>query len=262
MSAADAAGAAAMSVRSLHRWFPALTGYRFADYVRKRHLTRALEELEASDASVLEIALRSGYDSHEAFTRAFRREYGLPPRRFRTAGGAVHRTRKIDLVGEVTMGVLTKRLTDLPAVAFDGFRPEPETTALQEMERWRRRHPGAGRRVFGHNIDREGRHADDPINEGYRVLLTLDAPENDPGDGARSATIPGGTFVVTGIEGSFEDDPTGAWITAGWKRLQEMVQRNGITVHPSCRWYEEHLEPVEPGLARFDLYLEIVPGDD
>ena len=84
--------------------------------------------------------------------------------------------------------------------------------------------------------------------------------KGDPGPG-RIATIAAGTFVVTGIEGSFEDDPTGAWITAGWQRLHEVVTRNGLTVHPSCRWYEEHLEPIESGRVRFDLYLEIEPEE-
>ena len=76
-------------------------------------------------------------------------------------------------------------------------------------------------------------------------------------DGVRSGIIEAGLFIVTGIEGSFEEDPTGSWITEGWCRLQEMSKRNGLEIHPSCRWFEEWLEPIEPGRTRFDLYLEI-----
>jgi hypothetical protein len=36
-----------------------------------------------------------------------------------------------------------------------------------------------------------------------------------------------------------------------------MMNRNGLQIHPSCRWFEEWLEPVEPGNSRLDLYLEI-----
>jgi hypothetical protein len=36
-----------------------------------------------------------------------------------------------------------------------------------------------------------------------------------------------------------------------------MVERQGLRVHPSYRWFEEALEPSEPSRTRFDLYLEI-----
>ena len=46
-------------------------------------LERAAYRLDTSDLSVLEIALESGYASHEAFTRAFARSYGTTPREWR-----------------------------------------------------------------------------------------------------------------------------------------------------------------------------------
>ena len=52
-----AASSACMSVRSFHRYFPALTGYRFGEYVRKRRLSEAMGILMRSEDSVLEIAL-------------------------------------------------------------------------------------------------------------------------------------------------------------------------------------------------------------
>ena len=72
-----------------------------------------------------------------------------------------------------------------------------------------------------------------------------------------TATIEAGVFVVTGIEGSFDEDPSGSWITEGWRRLDVMVKRQGLKLHPSHRWFEELLEPVEPGNTRFDLYAEL-----
>ncbi len=264
VTADAAARAAAMSLRSFHRYFPAVTGYRFGEYVRKRRLSEAVDQLLTTDASVLRIAIDAGYDSHESFTRAFKKEYGVPPRRFREEAEAVPRTRKIDLVGEVNMGVLTRDLPDMTVVCFDGFKPDPETTAEAKMTAWMERHPEAvgEHRIFGHNIDRDGRLAHEPDNEGYRVLVTVPESALPVGDGAFLGKIEAGVFVVTGIEGSFTEDPSGAWITEGWRRLQEMVKRNDLTVHPSHRWFEEWLEPVEPGNARFDLYLEIVQPDE
>ena len=253
-----AAHAACMSVRSFHRYFPAVTGYRFAEYVRKRRLSAALDRLTGSDDSVLRIAVTTGYDSHESFTRAFKREFGVAPLVFRTDRRSAARTERLNLVGEVVMGVLTKSLPDMQVVYFDGFAPDPEWNAIQEMHAWLEQHQevASSYRTFGHNIDRAGRLSHDPVNEGYRVMVTVPA-ELSLGPDDRIGTIAAGEFVVTGIEGSFDDDPSGAWITEGWKRLQVMVERQGLRVHPSGRWYEEVLEPTEPGKTRFDLYLEV-----
>ncbi|MCJ7782135.1 MAG: AraC family transcriptional regulator [Acidimicrobiia bacterium] len=57
VTADTAASSACMSVRSFHRYFPALTGHRFGEYVRKRHPSEAMSILMRSDDSVLEIAL-------------------------------------------------------------------------------------------------------------------------------------------------------------------------------------------------------------
>jgi AraC-like DNA-binding protein len=254
-----AAGAASMSARSFHRYFPALTGYRFGEYVRKRRLSEALGILMTSDDSVLEIALHAGYDSHEAFTRAFKREFGVAPLRFRSNGMSASRTKKINVVGEVMMGVLTKTLPEMTVACFDGFKPEPEHQAEQLMAEWMSRHPELARscRTFGHNIDRAGELSHEPDNEGYRLMATVPEEALPLEPDTRVDTIRSGEFVVTGIEGSFEEDPSGAWITEGWRRLQVMVERQGLRVHPSYRWFEEFLEPVTPGRVRFDLYLEI-----
>jgi AraC-like DNA-binding protein len=254
-----AARSASMSLRSFHRYFPALTGYRFGEYARKRRLSEAVDDLMTTEASVLEIALQSGYESHEAFTRAFKKEFGVPPLRFRSNGASAVRTRRIDLVGEVKMGVLTRSLEDMTVACFDGFKPDPEYTAQRMMEAWMERHPDAvgSHRIFGHNIDAEGQLAHEPDNYGYQLELTVPEAALPLGDGAHPGKIGAGLFIVTGIEGSFQEDPTGAWITDGWRRLQEMMNRNGLQIHPSCRWFEEWLEPVEPGNSRLDLYLEI-----
>ena len=159
---------AAMSLRSFHRYFLALTGYRIGEYVRKRRLSSAMDDLLETWASVLEIALGSGYDSHAAFTRAFKKEFGVSPREFRSRGEAVLRTERMDLVGDVEMGVLTRSLPEMAVACFDGFRPDPEDAAEKKMRAWMGHHPDAlgSHRIFGHNIDAAGRLAHDPDNEG------------------------------------------------------------------------------------------------
>lgn len=63
--------------------------------------------------------------------------------------------------------------------------------------------------------------------------------------------------MVTGIEGNFTEDPEGRWIGAGWARLSDMMKARGIEPCGSGCWFEEHLEPVTPGMTWMDLHLEV-----
>jgi AraC-like DNA-binding protein len=262
VTADGAAAAAGMSLRSFHCYFTALTGYRFGEYVRRRRLSTALDALVMSEDSVLAIALATGYGSHESFTRAFKKEYGEAPRRFRMGGLTAARTDRLDVTGEVTMGVVTTTLPEMRAVAFDGFRPEPEQAAFRSMTAWLDKHPeiAASSRSFGYNIDRLGERSHDPDNEGYRLIVIVPDGFTPPEPDVATLTERQGAFVVTAIEGSFTDDPSGSWITEGWRRLQVMVERQNLRIHPSYRWFEEPLEPSRPDRTRFDLYLEIEPS--
>ena len=117
---------------------------------------------------MLEVALGCGYDSHEAFTRAFKKEFGVPPFQFRSDGGPARRIDRINLIGELHMGVLTRSLPEMAVAGFDGFKPEPERSATRKMEAWMERHPEAvgSHRILGHNIDAAGRLSHNPDNEG------------------------------------------------------------------------------------------------
>lgn len=67
----------------LTRTFSVLTGVPVMRYVWKRRLTRAAEQLALASDSVLTTALDAGYASHEAFSRAFKAEFGLTPNQLR-----------------------------------------------------------------------------------------------------------------------------------------------------------------------------------
>ena len=66
-----------------HRIFRGLVGEGVNEYVRRLRLEAAAVSLKTTDWSVLDIALRAGYNAHEAFTRAFRQMFGVSPSQFR-----------------------------------------------------------------------------------------------------------------------------------------------------------------------------------
>ncbi len=61
------------------RVFSILCGYTLGDYIRMRRLSLAGNELAASDARILDIAVKYGYDTQESFSRAFTRFHGVSP---------------------------------------------------------------------------------------------------------------------------------------------------------------------------------------
>jgi AraC family transcriptional regulator len=82
----DVAKATGVSRHHLARAFRAATGRPLIAYARSRRLTEAARRLAAGESDILGLALASGFGSHEAFTRAFRAEFGVTPEMVRRAG--------------------------------------------------------------------------------------------------------------------------------------------------------------------------------
>ncbi len=70
---------ACMSRFHFQRMFHMLTGVTVADYIRRRRLTLAAQELTHSKSKVIEIAYKYGYETPESFSKAFRKLHGLSP---------------------------------------------------------------------------------------------------------------------------------------------------------------------------------------
>ncbi|MCH4564542.1 AraC family transcriptional regulator [Halomonas sp. EGI 63088] len=72
-----------LSRSALHERFARFTGHAPMHYLAKWRMQVAAGLLRQSSASVAAIALEVGYESEAAFSRAFRRETGLPPATWR-----------------------------------------------------------------------------------------------------------------------------------------------------------------------------------
>ncbi|MDE7332481.1 MAG: helix-turn-helix transcriptional regulator [Lachnospiraceae bacterium] len=67
----------------LSRQFSKIAGMPLRDYMRYRKLAFALKDIRDTDDGILNIAVKYGFSSHEAFTRAFKEAYGKTPSEYR-----------------------------------------------------------------------------------------------------------------------------------------------------------------------------------
>ena len=65
------------------RKFKEISGMSLRDYMRKRALTFALKEIRDTPRGMIDIAFDYGFSSQEAFSRAFKTQYGILPSDYR-----------------------------------------------------------------------------------------------------------------------------------------------------------------------------------
>src|SRR5512147_3315368 len=80
---ADVAG---FSVPHFHRVFTAHVGESAISYIRRLRLERAARKLRMGAVDITEVALAAGYDTHAAFGKAFKQQFGVSPSEFRRLG--------------------------------------------------------------------------------------------------------------------------------------------------------------------------------
>lgn len=67
----------------LQKGFSITTGYSISEYIKSRRLSLAAEDLVNTDASILDIAIKYGYESQDSFTKAFTRFHTATPKEIR-----------------------------------------------------------------------------------------------------------------------------------------------------------------------------------
>jgi AraC family transcriptional regulator len=112
-SADDVARVAGVSRFHLSRIFALALGQSVTRYARARRLSEAAIALADGAPDILAVALAHGYGSHEAFTRAFRDQFGVTPESVRTQGS----TEGLSLQEPLRMN--TERKFDLPPPRFE-----------------------------------------------------------------------------------------------------------------------------------------------
>ena len=121
---AEIANVSGLSRWELSRVFRAATGRTLSDYLRSRRLSEAARMLAAGEERVAAVALACGYGSHEAFTRAFRLEFGTPPAQLRDPGAldGLRLTGPVRGAGHDVPPILSYRFENVPRLKLEGVQ--------------------------------------------------------------------------------------------------------------------------------------------
>lgn len=199
---------AAFSAFHFHRQFTAFLGMPVARYVHLLRLRRAgLGLLAARRRSVLEVALEAGFESPEAFSRAFRRVFGQSPRQFRQQPDWRPWHRVFDIPHLSRSLVMHLRLVEFTAVRIAALEHRGPRHQVEESVRlfidWRKRSgqsPVATSRTFGIPFS----NPDTTPAEDFRFAIGGEISEDvrPNAQGVRELLIAGGRYAVVRHQGS------------------------------------------------------------
>lgn len=118
---AAVAARAGTTEHHLRRMFASLAGMPVSEYVRRRRMSAAAALVIGSTDDLLGIAVRFGYGSTEAFSRAFRAVHGATPGEVRRHGGPLRTQQRISFALTVEGSVpMDTRIVTLPALRLVG----------------------------------------------------------------------------------------------------------------------------------------------
>ena len=193
----DIAKKAFLSPFYFQRIFGVMCGISVGEYIRGRRLSLAGEELARSDAKVIVIAAKYGYDSPDSFNRAFQRFHGISPSAAKKAGARLISFAPVKIKQTVEgIHMMEYRIVEKPQFTVMGVSRKfhPETSYQQIPEYWTEMfsHPDFPLMgVYGICIDDNGADGefDYWIADNYIPWQEIPA-------GCKSLVIPGGTWAV------------------------------------------------------------------
>ena len=275
---ADLAAGVGASPWHFQRVFAAMTGMSPAAYARRRRLAELCRRLSETEQPLVQIALEGGFESQTAFTRAFSRQVGLSPARYRNALreepkdkpridratlALAHRFPRIDAVALTARNehdVMEPKIEHRPAFHVVGltgqYSPATSTRIPEIWSRFAPRLGEIGKRVDGRSYGVCMENTSGDAEEGcftYVVGVEVSQIERVP-EGMIALTVPAHTYAVfthrghvSGISDTFKR-ALGQWLPA--TQFQHAAA-------PDFEQYDERFNPTTAS-GEIDLYLPVV----
>ena len=105
------------------RVFSILCGFTIGEYIRNRRLSLAGTELATSDAKVIDVALKYGYESPDSFAKAFQKFHGILPSQARNDGSKLKSFSRLSIKVSLEGGsIMNYRIEEKPAMLLTGYK--------------------------------------------------------------------------------------------------------------------------------------------
>jgi len=248
LSVGGIAQAAGYSPYHFSRMFSLATGLPVMEYVRKRKLEYAAVDI-GSGERLLDIAVRYGFESHESLTRAFKREYGMPPRAFRALQNTPISVPPLTIPAterRTTMEVLIKSLGERRVIGYR-FQTQPASAEIPQYwydvmhdDRWQRLISKASPDAmnFGICINMQ-----DAPEGWFDYMIAFDHNPSAPVDPDMALfTIPAAQYAVLRVPNTPPEAESGApEIREGWNYLY-------------TQWYPNSGYTYDEGKPEFEVY--------
>ncbi|MFJ3054898.1 GyrI-like domain-containing protein [Herbaspirillum sp. NPDC087042] len=239
----DLAAAAAFSPFHFHRLYHSLMGETVTETLRRLRLAQASSYLSQGRGSVTEIALACGYDSPQAFSRAFQRFAGHSPRAFQ---------RRIAELGDHQAGSPMVELKEVGPLQLQGLQHHGPTATIPHTHRHLRRLVGP------HAVSQWlGLCQGDPAEEDFRYFAATRLASGKLEDARLQAIeLPAGLYASHTLFGPYSQiNATIEALYASW------LPGSGFEPdhRPLLEFYHPHAHDAAPSDRRTDLLIPVRP---
>jgi AraC family transcriptional regulator len=246
-----------ISPSHLHRVFSTVVGETPKKLTLRLRLGRAAVLLLSTEDSVLDIALTCGFQSHEAFCRAFRRRFRKTPSAYRRRGfvnnadtaGAREHALFVDKIGpcvglyhireeamskknDMTYSITKKKLAPQPVLVIRRTvkRSEIASTIAEVLPRVFQYAQQHGLALVGQPFTRyvEVGPGLVTIEPGMCVAPGAALPKTSGEDGVVPDTLPGGLAATTMHAGLYEKLPDAYAAIEQWTKAEGLAARPGL----------------------------------
>lgn len=201
----EIARTAALSPFYYQRIFGALCGMTVGDYIRARRMTLAAQELSGTDAKVIDVAVKYGYDSPDSFAKAFQRFHGISPSKAREAGAPLRSFAPLHIKISLEGGkMLDYRIVEKAPFTVVGVKRRFHAdTSYQQIPKFWDELMAQGENCpvmgkYGLCMDMDGKDFDYWIADDY-------VPWKDVPEGCDWTVIPGGLWAQFTCKGPLPD---------------------------------------------------------
>jgi AraC family transcriptional regulator len=204
-----------------HRIFSAFTGESLLSYIRRIRLEAAASMLSYGKESIIQIALEVGYESHGAFTKAFRGYFGVSPSEYRVSPVHIEKSNHqltTDIIKDIIMQ--SKIVTMDEQLVLFVQKTGPYSQAAEEA--WsalcQYAYPNKlmKKDTLSYGISYDDPNVTAPENLRYEACISLEAPIKVKGS-LETKTIAGGRYAVFLHKGPYENfSKTYDWIYSQW----------------------------------------------